>query len=51
MKTNPKQFMKAKFASSCYSCGAPIKVGKEISKDKSGKWVHSHCVEESLDLP
>ena len=22
--------MKAKFASSCYSCGAPIKVGKEL---------------------
>jgi hypothetical protein len=43
--------MKAKFASSCYSCGAPIKQGKEIAKDQSGKWVHQHCVEESLDLP
>ena len=43
--------MKAKFASSCHSCGAQIKPGKEIAKDPSGKWVHKHCTEEILDLP
>ncbi len=43
--------MKAKFSSSCYSCGDQIKQGKEIAKDQSGKWVHKHCVEESVDLP
>ncbi len=42
--------MKAKFSSSCVSCGDLIKTGKEISKDKSGKWVHKYCVEESIDL-
>ena len=43
--------MKAKFSSSCVSCGDLIKVGKEISKDNSGTWVHKHCTEETLDLP
>ena len=43
--------MKAKFSSSCTSCGAQIQPGKEISKDSSGKWVHKHCADESEGLP
>ncbi|HSB57579.1 MAG TPA: hypothetical protein VLD38_07215 [Nitrosopumilaceae archaeon] len=43
--------MKAKFNSSCTSCGDKIKAGKEIAKDSSGKWVHKYCSTESADLP
>ena len=42
--------MKAKFKSSCISCGQLMKPGKEISKNNEGTWVHKHCVEDS-DLP
>lgn len=47
----PQETMKAKFASSCVSCGDEIKRGKEITKDTSGKWVHKHCASETVDLP
>ncbi len=44
--------VKAKFASECPSCGAPIKQGKEIVKDAAtDKWVHKHCASEDLELP
>ncbi len=42
--------MKAKFTTSCISCGDAIKPGKEISKDDEGNWVHHYCVEEA-ELP
>jgi hypothetical protein len=43
--------MKAKFSSPCQSCGDLIKVGKEITKDNSGCWVHKYCAANSDDLP
>ena len=43
--------MKAKFATSCMSCGDKIQPGKEISKNKDENWVHKHCVEDSEGLP
>jgi len=43
--------MKAKFATSCVSCGDAIKPGKEIAKNNDGRWVHRHCTDETLDLP
>ena len=43
--------MKAKFATSCISCGDKIQPGKEISKNKDEKWVHKHCAEDSEGLP
>lgn len=43
--------MKARFSSTCPACGDSIKQGKEISKDKDGKWVHKHCVDEETELP
>ena len=43
--------MKARFASLCPSCGDQIKQGKEISRDDSDRWVHKHCVEETMELP
>ncbi|HSB50604.1 MAG TPA: hypothetical protein VLC72_04675 [Nitrosopumilaceae archaeon] len=42
--------MKAKFTTSCISCGAEIKPGKEISKNNEGNWVHKYCAEEA-ELP
>lgn len=39
--------MKAKFATSCISCGDKIAPGKEIAKNESGKWVHKHCAPEA----
>ncbi len=42
--------MKAKFTTSCISCGAEIKPGKEISKNNEGNWVHKHCTEDA-ELP
>ncbi|MFB5611025.1 MAG: hypothetical protein ACE5R3_03350 [Nitrosopumilaceae archaeon] len=39
--------MKAKFTTSCISCGAEIKPGKEISKNNAGNWVHKHCAEDA----
>jgi len=43
--------MKAKFKTICISCNSEITPGKEIGKDDSGKWVHKHCLTESLELP
>ncbi|HEY4679645.1 MAG TPA: hypothetical protein VIH04_00080 [Nitrosarchaeum sp.] len=43
--------MKAKFASSCISCGDKIQLGKEIAKNKDDKWVHKHCVDDVEGLP
>lgn len=43
--------MKAKFNTSCTSCGDKIKAGKEITRDNTGKWVHKHCATEDLELP
>lgn len=43
--------MKARFSSSCDSCGDQIRPGKEIAKNSSGKWVHKHCCEDYLELP
>ena len=43
--------MKAKFATSCVSCGEKIQPGKEIAKKKKKKWVHKHCAEHTEDLP
>jgi hypothetical protein len=43
--------MKAKFNSSCISCGEQIKSGKEIAKDQAGRWVHKYCAAETIDLP
>lgn len=43
--------MKARFAGQCSECGAPIKTGKEISKNSAGKWVHKACSDESDELP
>ena len=43
--------MKAKFATSCVSCGDNIHPGKEIVKNNDEKWVHKHCAEDSEDLP
>ncbi len=51
MKEGLENNMKAKFSSSCVSCGDEIKRGKEITKDTSGKWVHKHCASETVDLP
>jgi hypothetical protein len=43
--------MKAKFKTICSECNAPIKVGEEITKIPSGKWVHKYCAPESNELP
>jgi hypothetical protein len=43
--------MKARFNTSCVSCGEQIKAGKEIAKDSAGRWVHKHCAPEIVDLP
>ncbi|MDI1495290.1 MAG: hypothetical protein K8823_598 [Cenarchaeum symbiont of Oopsacas minuta] len=43
--------MKARFATECSSCGDEIRRGKEIAKDELGKWVHKHCISESLEMP
>jgi len=43
--------MKAKFNTSCTSCGDQIKAGKEIARDQTGKWVHKYCAVENSDLP
>ncbi|MGQ0772022.1 MAG: hypothetical protein ACT4NT_04545 [Nitrososphaerota archaeon] len=40
------EIMKAKFATSCISCGDQIARGKEIAKNEQGKWVHKHCAPE-----
>jgi len=46
-----KMYVKAKFNTSCASCGDQIKPGKEIAKDQTGKWVHKYCVTETNELP
>ena len=51
MKEGLENNMKAKFSSSCVSCGDEIRRGKEIAKDDSGRWVHKHCTAEANDLP
>ena len=43
--------MKAKFKTTCSECNAPIKVGEEISKSLSGKWVHKYCAPDSKEFP
>ena len=43
--------MKAKFKTICDSCNGQISPGKEILKDNSGKWVHKHCLTETVELP
>ncbi len=43
--------MKAKFATSCISCGVKIQPGKEIVKNNDENWVHKHCAEDSEGLP
>ena len=43
--------MKAKFESSCASCGAKIELGKEIARNNTGQWVHKHCAEDTEALP
>ena len=43
--------MKAKFMTSCVSCGDKIQPGKEITKNKDEQWVHKHCAEDSEGLP
>jgi len=43
--------MKAKFATSCVSCGDNIQPGKEIIKNNDEKWVHKHCADDLEELP
>lgn len=43
--------MKAKFTTSCISCGEKIIAGKEIAKNDDEKWVHKHCAGESSEFP
>ncbi len=43
--------MKAKFATSCVSCGDSIQPGKEIVKNNDENWVHKHCADDSEELP
>ncbi|GFN40425.1 MAG: conserved hypothetical protein [Marine Group I thaumarchaeote] len=43
--------MKARFKGVCSECGAPIKIGKEISKNSKGKWVHKACSDVEEELP
>jgi hypothetical protein len=43
--------MKAKFKTTCSECNSTIKVGEEIAKTPSGKWVHKYCTPESNELP
>lgn len=45
------KIMKAKFNTSCTSCGDQIKTGKEIARDQTGKWVHKYCAAETTELP
>lgn len=35
--------MKAKFKNECFICYRVIRVGAEIRKSRSGKWVHDEC--------
>ena len=51
MTFSSKRYMKAKFNSSCTSCGEQIKSGKEIAKDQTGRWIHKYCAVETIDLP
>ena len=51
MIINARVYMKAKFNTSCASCGDQIKLGKEIAKDVTGKWVHKYCSTETDNLP
>ena len=43
--------MKAKFTTSCVSCGEKIQPGKEIGKNSNEQWVHKHCIDDSDGLP
>ena len=51
MTYNTRGRVKAKFRTSCASCGDQIKPGKEIAKDETGKWVHKYCMAEITELP
>lgn len=50
MISNVNLIMKAKFTTSCISCGEIIKPGKEIAQNNQGKWVHKYCTED-VSLP
>jgi len=43
--------MKARFASKCPECNEQIVVGKEITKNSSGIWVHNFCSDSETELP
>ena len=43
--------MKARFATTCASCGDKIVPGREISKNSDENWVHRHCLDEAEGLP
>lgn len=43
--------MRARFTTKCSACGEMIKVGKEITRDSSDRWVHSHCADNADELP
>ena len=51
MQCNENHTMKAKYTTSCMSCGEQITPGKEILKNESGSWVHKYCAEETAELP
>jgi len=48
IKKEPITCMKAKFATTCKSCGEQIRPGKEILKDNDGRWVHNYCTETEI---
>ena len=43
--------MKARFNGKCVECGEAIKIGKEITKNSKGSWVHKHCSDIEDELP
>jgi len=43
--------MKARFNGKCVECGEVIKIGKEITKNSKGNWVHKHCSDIEDELP
>ncbi len=51
MGLKQSKFMKAKFNGKCVECGGDIKVGKEILKNSSEKWVHKACSDLEDELP
>jgi len=43
--------LKARFNGKCVECNEPIKVGKEITKNSKGNWVHKFCSDIEEELP